>query len=705
MARSSGTPLFMAPEILAGEPATPRSDLYALGVTLRWALAGRSPFEARTLEELRVEAASGPTTPLAAERPEAPAALVAAIERAMAPRAEARYGSAALLGADLEKVVAAMDAAGARRRRRAAPFAVAGAAVLLVGAAAVFLPRVVGRTVPPRPVRFSVAAPPHTTLVGRPEYSAISPDGRLLALVALEPSGMQRIWIRELASLGARPLEGTEDVNGFFWSPDSRHLGFFARGKLKKIPISGGVPEVLCEAPDPRGGTWGRNGVIVFAPMAAGGLCRVSAEGGGVTEILRPDSTLQETALRWPQFLPDGRRFLFVSLPPRDGDFPVHAGALDSDERRHVMSAGAAPVCAGDRGLIMASHGRLVFQRLDFRRLQPVGDPVALGPATAADASVGQPLASASMNGVLAQPAASLANTQLVWLDRAGQKQGALELPEARYERMFLSPHGRRLLVERRDSPTTVDLWMIELDRGLARRFTLESQSRIGGRPVWSRDGSRIAFSSNRAGTTNIYRRFADGTGGEETLYESSGLFKEVDTWSPDGRYLVFEQADPVTGWDLWLLPLEGDRKPVPYLRSRFNETSASISPDGRWLAYASDATGWPEIYVRSFPTPGAEHVVTSAGGGHAHWSQDGRELLILNNYLDNTVWAAPVSVGETFSTGTPRLLFRAPAALWLTAAPDGERILASVPSGGAEPTTITVELDWPAQLGRADSR
>lgn len=696
--RSSGTPIFMSPELLAGEPATPRSDLYALGVTLRWALTGHCPFRARTFEELKAEAETGPSEPLRAERPDAPTILINAIERAMAPRGEARYAEVSQLAKDLQQVLDDSSAT-AGRRFKWRGIAYATAAILLVGAAALFLSSFAGQSASPRLVRFSVTAPANTRLFSSPEAMAVSPDGRWLVFAVKDSAGTTRLWLRPLASLAAKALEGTEYANQPFWSPDSRHVGFFADSKLKKISIAGGPPEILAQAPDMRGASWGKGGVIVFAPNAAGPLCRVSSEGGVVTEIQRPDSVRQETSLRWPQFLPDGKHFLFVALPPRDGSFDVFAASPDSKGRRHVMRAGCAPICAGKQGVILASNGRLMLQKFDYRRLRPVGAPVALGTAPISDVSVGQPLASASMNGVLAQLNQSLTNTQLVWRDRSGRRTGLLSLPEGRYENLYFAPDGNRLLAERRDSPTMVDLWMIELPLGEARRFTYGSQSRIGGQPTWSPDGNRIAFSSNREGKTNIYQRLADEAGEEELLFRSNGQFKEVNCWSPDGRYLVFEQADPVTGWDLWLLPMEGKREPIPYLRTRFKEAAASVSPDGRWLAYSTDATGRVEVYVRSFPKPGVEHLVSHAPG-RAVWSKGGRELLVLHS-RDDQIWSVPISTTPTFRAGTPRALFREPAGVvWLTPTPAGDRFLESSPVGKIEPPTITVDLNF---AGRAE--
>ncbi len=695
--RASGTPIFMSPGGLAGEPATPRTDIYALGVTLRWALTGRPPFASRTFEELRVEAKRGPANSLATERPDAPPALIAAIDRAMAPNSEARFAGAAPMASALESVLEEMEPRKPRNPWKA--IAVAAVVTFVVGIAALLVPRFLARSVHPPVMKFSVSAPTNTTIVPNALNSAISPDGRLLAMVATDSSGTDRLWLRPLSTLVARPIDGTEGATGPFWAPDSRNLGFFAGGKLKKVSVAGGASEVLCAALDPRGGSWGKGGVIVFAPAATGPLCRVSAEGGPVAEILKPDSTRQETALRWPEFLPDGTHFLFVSLPARDGLFDVYCSAIDSPDRKRVLRSAAAPVGAAHDVLVTASHGRLMAQRFDPHRLEPVGVPVSLGPVTSSDESVGQRLASASMTGVLIQPAAALASTRLMWRDRSGRYGGELTIPEGRYEKMFFSPDGRRLLAVRRISPVAVDLWVLDLASDLPTRLTARSQSRIGGYPAWSPDGNRVAFSSDRDGPTNIYEKLVSQSAEEKLVYQSSGQFKEVNAWSPDGRFLVFEQADPVTSWDLWLLPMEGERNPIPYLRSNFGEVAGSISPDGRWMAYASDESGKPQIYIQPFPKPGDKHLVSAGGATRGLWSKDGRELVLVG--LDGTIWSVPVTTSPTFKAGTPRRLFKLRSdALWLAATPALDRFLESIPTG-APPSTIGVALNWRSEIGK----
>ena len=698
--RASGTPIFMSPGVLAGGPATPRTDLYAVGVTLRWALTGHPPFKAQSFEELEIEAKTGPATSLATERPDVSPALIAVIDRAMAPSADDRYAGAAQMAADLERVVREMKSGRFRRFRRGILIATGTLALL----AAATLPRLLETPGPPSVARFSVAAPANMVFDPDPVNAVVSPDGLLLAFIATDSSRTGRLWVRPLKSLLARPIEGTEGAQGPFWSPDSRNIGFFALGKLKKVAVSGGAPEVLCAAPDGRGGTWGSTGVIVFAPVPTGPLSRISAEGGPVSEIAWPDSTRHETALRWPAFLPDGKRFLFVSLPAREGGFDVYVSSIDSRERKQILRSDAAPVVAGKEGLILERNGRLMAQRFDFGKLRPTGDVVSLGPSTATDVSVGEPLVSCSMNGVLVQQNAELANTQMVWLDRNGRELGVLAVAEGRYEKMSFSPDGRRLLVVRRGSPNSVDLWAIDLASGLETRLTSRSQSRIGGRPSWSPDGRRVAFNSNRDGPTNIYVKDMDQNAPEKVLYQSSAEFKEVDGWSHDGRFLLFVQADPATAWDLWLLPMQGDPTPIPYLRSSFNDFAGDVSPDGKWLAYWSDESGTYQVYVQTFPTPGEKHLVSSVSASGAVWSKDGRELIL--GGTDATLWSVPVTTMPTFTAGAAKKLFKYRSdGLWLVGTPDLNRFLICVPAGDVPASTITVELNWPAETTREHGR
>jgi Tol biopolymer transport system component len=698
-----GTFQYMAPEQLEGKEADARTDLFALGAVLYEMATGKKAFEGKSQASLISAIMSSEPPPISALAPMSPPALDRVVRACLAKDPDERIQTAHDVKLELQWIRDAGSQAGvpapvaARRRgRERLAWSVAVAAVA-VALAALVVPRLTQRATEARVMRFSVTAPANLTLTADPTASAISPDGRTLIFLAADSSGTSRIWIRPLESLAAQPVQGTENAYLLFWSPDSRSIGFFADGKLKKVPVGGGSPEVLCDALDARGASWSKDGVIVFAPVAAGPLFRVSADGGDPVEVVGPDSTRHETGLRWPWFLPDGKHFLFVSLPSRQGSFDVYLGSLDSKERKRLLASGAAPIYAEPGYLVFVRNARLMAQRFDRRRLEPTGKPVPLGEAPTVSRYDGAQAVSASANGVLAHPAAGLPNTQLVWLDRSGRRQGAVALPPGRYEGLSLSPDGERVVVEKRSSATAVDLWMVELSRGVATRFTFRPSSGVA---VWSPDGSRIAFNSNQAGPWDIYQKLASGAGAEEPLFQSSALFKNLSQWSPDGRYLVFTQPDAATGWDLWLLPVEGDRKPVPYLRSPFNEQSGYLSPDGRWMAYSSDESGKLEVYVQSFPTPGSKYQVSTSGGFAGTWSKDGKEMIIAGT--DGTILSVDVQTTPSFKAGTPRVLFKPRQDLvGITGTRDFQRFLVSVPVGEASPSSITLQLNWPAALKR----
>jgi Tol biopolymer transport system component len=714
-----GTVAYMSPEQVRGQPVDHRSDLFSLGCVLYEMLTGQRAFARGTAADTMSAILKEEPPEVTTLQPSVPPPLAHVVGHCLEKQPGDRFQSARDLAFDLESMTATgatpppavLGKAGARRRLRA--WVVAGIALAAVALAAGFF--LVGRLSvrsPTRPgvMRFSVTAPADGTVVTDPASAAISPDGSRLVVTLTDSTGIPRLWIRPLDHLEAQLLPGTENAICPFWSPDSRFIAFFAEGKLRRVPVAGGAAEVICDAPDARGGAWSKDGVIVFAPKIVGSLFRVSANGGEVVEVARPDRALHETGLRWPYFLPDGKHFVYVGLPKRQGGFEVYLAALDSKEHRRMMTAGSAPVYADPGYLLFASGDRLVAQQFDAARLQPVGEIVPLGDVAPVSVFDGAPALSASANGVLAHATTIPPNTQLVWLDRAGHPTGTVPVAPGGYASVALSPDGRWAAVTKASSSSRYDLWTVDLERGVPTRLTFEGSAGVGygganANPIWSRDSSRIAFQYNPSGPYDIYQTLANGTGRPEPLVQSSVILKSPAAFTPDGKYLVFSQAGETTGWDLWLLPLTGDRTPVPYLRTPFAETTAAISPDGRWLAYDSDETGAPEIYVQSFPVPGERHRVSARGGISAQWSKDGRELLVWSSsqayYGFGPVFSVDVQTTPTFkTTSAPRVLFTPRQDVTgLAAAADLKRFLAAVPVEGASPASIVVMLNWQAAL------
>ena len=712
-----GTFQYMAPEQLEGREADARADLWALGCVLYEMATGRHAFEGRSQASLISSIMKEEPRPLVELAPMSPPALDRLVRHCLAKDPDDRIQTAHDVKLQLEEVAASGPQAGAtsaasvtgvparrtgRREQIAWSLAVVAAVIAagLLWQAAQPSRRGDGAAL----VRFAMTAPPGARLGTMDDGFAISPDGKLLAFEASDSNGVSSIWIRGLDGLTAGNLNGTENAlgGGLFWSPDSRSLGFFAGGKLKKIAISGGSPEVLCDAASGRGGSWSRDNIIIFAPQAIGGLFRISAGGGKVEEVLGPDASRQETALRYPYFLPDGKQFLFLSLPRRQGNFEIHLGALGSKERVPLMRAGAAPVWAEPGYIVTERNRRLVAQRFDPATRKLVGEPLDIRDAPLIQGFYGVPVVSASLNGVLAYSASRLANTQVAWWDRAGRRHGVLPLPPGRWESVSIAPYGRRALIGRRNSSSDTEQWLVDLKSGVASRVApaVIDDGDVG----WSPAGDRVAYLVNRNGPEDIYIKSLEGGGPETPLVVSEVAFKAVYQWTPDGRYVVYSPSDPKTGFDVWRVPVDGDRKPEPLVRTEANESGGWVSPDGRWLAYVSDESGRDEIYAQSYPAPARRQQLTTTGlrdwyGSYVvNWSHDGRELILFNG----DVRALEIEPGPALRVGVPRRLFATPAGVvGFGVMPDHQRFLVSEPVGDVDADAIGLDLNWAAALGK----
>ena len=715
-----GTVGYMAPEQVRGLPADHRSDIFALGCVLYEMVSGARAFQRDSAVETMNAILKEEAPDLAAADPRIPASLARVVAHCLEKSPSDRFQSARDLAFNLQAVSATsaearvgVDGGRAVARGSRREWLAWGIAALAVAAiAAVYALDHLRRAPQAELMRFAVTGPAGGTLVNDVTATAISPDGRRLVFTVMEAEGTMRLWVRPLESLAAQPLAGSEGALFPFWSPDSRHVAFFAEGKLKRIPVASGSPQVICDARDGRGGSWSRSGVIVFAPAGSGSLMRVKADGGEPVEIVKPDPERGEAGLRFPCFLPDGAHFLFVSSPKRQGGYDISLGDLDGKKPTRITAASSAAVYAEPGYLLFALGGRLVAQRFDASRGQLVGEVVILGDAPPPSTYDGGAAVSASRNGVLMHAESTPPVTELVWLDRAGRQAGRIPLPPGSYSNPALSPDERWATVTRFNSSTSSDLWLVDLQRAVTTRLTFDG--RVSGGwgmsvpVVWSPDSTRVAYCYDRSGVYDVYQIAASGTGQPEPLFQSDVVWKLPLAWSPDDRYLVFTQEVEAEGsvYDLWLLPLHGERKPVPYLRTPFDEDFAAVSPDGRWLAYVSDETGTYEVYVRSFPEPGEKYRVSTSGGHIAQWSRDGRELVFfpLSQYYFGVgpVWVAEVETMPTFKASPPRLLFTPrPDVSGLVATADLSRFLVTAPAEGTAPASITVTLNWTTALER----
>jgi eukaryotic-like serine/threonine-protein kinase len=512
-----------------------------------------------------------------------------------------------------------------------------------------------------------------------------------------------------LDSLNARALAGTDGAAHPFWSPDSRSVGFFAGGKLKKIDLAGGPPQTLDDAPLPLGGTWNRDGVIQFGRAIGSPLSRVSAEGGASTQATSREQTKGIATHGAPFFLPDGRHFFFVAVTgPATGD--VYVGALDSNDVKLLLRTNSAAVHSPSGHVLFLRESTLMAQRFDLATLSTNGEAVALAEGVGSHFMMIS--FAVSDHGTLVYRSAGAAQTRLAWVNRAGQPHGS-GAPAGVYYEMALSRDDKRVAFGR-PGQSGSDVWLTDLDRGITSRFTFRPP--INNVPIWSPDGQQIVFASARDGGLDLYRRASDASNLDELLLKLNAqpiLFPS--DWSADGRFLTYYRTDPKTQLDIWTLSMDSGRpsisserpgaaearKNVPFLHGDFNESQGQFSPDGRWIAYVSDESGAQQVYVQSFPTLGGQRQISTEGGTQPQWRRDGKELFYLAP--DRQLMAVTVKAGATFEHDAPRALFQTElnvAALRQSYAvsADGQRFLLNTSLEAGSPP-MTVVLNWSGLL------
>ncbi|HEY3122847.1 MAG TPA: protein kinase, partial [Thermoanaerobaculia bacterium] len=705
-----GTFQYMAPEQLEGGEADARTDIFAFGAVLYEMATGQKAFSGRTQASLIAAILERVPPAISTISPMTPPAFDRVVKTCLAKDPEDRWQTAHDVMLELKWVAEGGSAAGlpapvvARRKSRemlawglAALFAV-GMIAATIGA--VRLWRAGAQT---RTVRATVLPPPKTSFrfFGLSGAMALSPDGRFLAYVASIPEGKRILWVRPLDSMTERPLSGTEEATFPFWSPDSRYIGFFANDRLKKIALAGGPALTICPAVDGRGGAWSRDGSILFA-LRNSPIYRVRETGGSAVEVTKFDPSRADTSHRWPAVLPDGRHFLYLASPQGSASDSnaLFLASIDGKENRKLLQPAPMNALYASRHLLYARENTLLAQPFDPDRGRFVGEAFPIAENVFVDPLFSRAAFSASENGVLAyQTGEALLGARFIWYDRTGKELGPATSEPLMARGFRLSPDDSRLAANIFDlAGGNMDIWVIDLKRGARSRLTFEPT--IETSPVWSSDGARIAYSSDRKGQPLLVKS-ASGTAGEEILFQSDDA-KNPTSWSTDGRFLLFNRTLPKTKTDVWVLPLFGDRKPFPLVQSEFIDRNGQFSPDGRWVAYVSDESGRLEIYVVPFPGPGGKwQVSTGIGGSVPHWSADGRELFYVTG--DRDLMTVEVKSGSEFQASSPKPLFSLSSLTSVTVfevSRDGRRFLQGIPRE-ATGSPVTLVLNWTAELAK----
>jgi serine/threonine protein kinase len=700
-----GTAAYMSPEQAKGRPADERSDVWAFGCVLYEMLTGKQLHQGESVSETLASVLK--------EDPDLsrlPRRVRRLLRSCLQKNPDERLHDIADWKLLLDDDASEAPARVAPRTRWLWP----SLAALLLAAVSVLAMTLLRRAPQvAQEVRSQIPQPEGLTF-NPGTQAAISPDGKWLAFPAQGPDNVSRMYVRSIDSLDVRPLPGSEGIPGLspppFWSYDSRFIGYGAQGKLRKSEITGTPAQTITDTGRPfiQGGTWNRDGVILYA-RPGDRLEQVSSSGGtpaAVTVLAEG-----ETAHRWPQFLPDGRRFLYLRVsrsPERTG---VYVGSLDVKPEQQNQSlllptdrqAWWVTSETTDRSYLLIQREETLFaQPFDTKTATLSGTPVPVASGVGAFTQATSGLWSVARNGALVYRAGGTGLPLPTWLDQTGRVLGTVGGGPGVYVSVSLSPDGDRLAFSAGDPAGNFDIWVRDLKHGGDTRLTFDP--RPDGSPVWSPDGKEIIYAANRGGQMDLYEKSADGSG-EERLVLQSDQDKTPTSWSLDGRFLLFHSMDPMTRGDLWILPFDGDRKPFVFLKTEAQEVQGRFSPDQRWIAY----TGGAEIFVRPFRSDsrsaatlsGPVWMVSTNGGVNAQWSANGKRLFYVSPF-NGDLMAVEVPAGVSFQSGTPQRLFNTASTALGTGSmtPEGDRFLFMRPNiGSGPPPPFTMVLNWMGKL------
>lgn len=700
-----GTAAYLSPEQARGKPVDRRADIWAFGCVLYEMLTGARLFRGETVSDtigsiLRDEP---DWKRLPVHTPSSVRKLLARCLQKDARQRLPHIGSARFELEDARDpdapTVTSRPAPGARRLVWPAVAAILALTTLGLGLAVVRQPRV-----EPPQATVSLLQLPENTGLGPQLRFALSPNGQRLAVAAPDASGRNVLWVRPLTSLTAQPLAGTEGVSAPFWSPDSRHIAFNADGRIKRIDASGGSIITLAENSAGGPGSWSRSDTILFTDRTTRQLVRVSANGGQSSPVTsrRPEAG---TAY-FPWFLPDGEHFIYLFTRA------LYVSSLTGREDQLLLEdVGNAAVGSGQ--LLFLRDDTLYARPFDVDRRQLLGDAVPVAERVEINTANGAGAFAVSNTGVLVFQSATATPSRLVWLDRSGREAGVLG-EAGQYSDMRLSRDGRWVVASIfSGAAADRDIWLLDVQRGLRTRVTSgRSDDTV---PLLSVDGSRVIFTARRGALKSLQMIAANGQGEPTTLIEDP-FDKSPQSWSADGRLLLYTRLGGPTSFDIWTIPWEGGGSPAAVIQTNTYEGRSEFSPDGRFIAYESMQSGRREVYVTTYPDRSRMWPVSAAGGSHPHWRQDGNELYFVNG---TSLMRAPVimkGAGIDIGVATPlidvalplsglssqieRIFAAVSVANVYDVSPDGQRFLFNIPLHSA-PDAVTLVVNWP-QLAAA---
>ena len=704
-----GTVGYMSPEQVRGQEADQRADIFSFGMILYEMLSGKRAFSGTSVADVMSAILKEEPPELSETNAKISPQLEKIVRRCLEKKPERRFQSASDLGFALEALT---TTSGARLETVTAPALHAGNARLAWWAAALLLLTTLEAltwayftrqptTNETRVLKFSINPPENASF----DNFALSPDGKWLAFTAAT-SGKKQLWVRALEAVEAKLLAGTEGAASPFWSPESRFIGFFADGKLKKIEATGGSAQTLCNLCNAFSADWNRDGIILFA--RGGDLYQVAATGGEAKPAARRDRTREEQSFQAPSFLPDGRHFFYYIVASRKETSGIYLGSLDGQVKEGLLGDASHPryvaAASGAEGgwLLFRREGTLLAQPFDARRLKLTGESFSVVERLGETSGGGYSKYAVSANGMLVYDSNTRQSRQLLWMDRNSGQARLLDNVTTTGT-LWLAPDGKRFVTDRIDRQTNnTDLWLYDVTGANATRFTFDPAGDFY--PLWSPDGSRIIWDSNRKGEFQLYQKAVNGVGQEEVfLGADKNRFRRPSDWSRDGRFFIYTENNPKTRQDIWVWPVADKQPPWPFAATEADEGAAKLSPDGRWLAYVSDETGRSEVYVQSFPERSGKRQVSTDGGSGVRWRQDGKEELFYHA-LDGKLMVVRVKSGAGFETDPPVALFEFRRGVTSGAnlpsydvTADGQRFLLNAMVETQTAAPLTVVVNWAA--------